>query len=370
MQNTSFDYLENILYSLRGLYDTYGYTRYRMSKFEEYDLYARNKDFLISDGVITFTDTNGKLMALKPDVTLSIVKNSPDLPDTQQKLYYNENVYRVSKGTRAFKEIMQVGLECLGSIDTYCVFEVLMLAAKSLLLISETPVLEISDLSILSDTLDFAAIAPADRPMILRLIGEKNLHELSEMLLSLGVPAEKSAILISLAELHDAPQKALSMLRKTLSASVFEENLTSFAKTVTALSDAIGEEFLRVDFSALDDPHYYNGIVFKGYVPGIPQSVLSGGRYDALLRSMNRSSGAIGFAVYLDLLELLEAENSPYDLPVVLLYSEEDSIEAIETAAVQLRRGNEKICVLKSIPDSLQAGKIYRVQNGKTEEVQ
>ena len=67
MQNTSFDYLEKILYSLRGLYDTYGYTRYRMSKFEEYDLYARNKDFLISDGVITFTDTNGKLMALKPE---------------------------------------------------------------------------------------------------------------------------------------------------------------------------------------------------------------------------------------------------------------------------------------------------------------
>ena len=53
----SFDYLETILYSLRALYDTYGYTRYKMSKFEEYDLYSRNKDFLISDGVITFTDT-------------------------------------------------------------------------------------------------------------------------------------------------------------------------------------------------------------------------------------------------------------------------------------------------------------------------
>ena len=62
---------ERISFRLRSLYSEYGYERYRMSKFEEYDLYSRNKDFLFSEGVITFTDTNGRLMALKPDVTLS-----------------------------------------------------------------------------------------------------------------------------------------------------------------------------------------------------------------------------------------------------------------------------------------------------------
>ena len=97
-------YDEKTVFSLRELYGKYGYSQYKMSKFEEYDLYVRNKDFLISDHVITFTDTNGKLMALKPDVTLSIIKNSKDLPETVQKVYYDENVYRVSKGTQSFKE--------------------------------------------------------------------------------------------------------------------------------------------------------------------------------------------------------------------------------------------------------------------------
>ena len=50
---------ERISFRLRSLYSEYGYERYRMSKFEEYDLYSRNKDFLFSEGVITFTDTNG-----------------------------------------------------------------------------------------------------------------------------------------------------------------------------------------------------------------------------------------------------------------------------------------------------------------------
>ncbi|MBR4872505.1 MAG: ATP phosphoribosyltransferase regulatory subunit, partial [Clostridia bacterium] len=103
---------ERALYELRSLYRRYGYAQYKMSKFEEYDLYVRNKSFLLSDHVITFTDTDGKLMALKPDVTLSIVKNSKDRTDGVRKVYYNENVYRVPKGDISFREIMQTGLEC------------------------------------------------------------------------------------------------------------------------------------------------------------------------------------------------------------------------------------------------------------------
>ena len=66
---------EKLLYSLRALYQGYGYRSFRMSKFEKYELYAGNKDFLVNDRVITFSDTNGDLLALKPDVTLSIVRS-------------------------------------------------------------------------------------------------------------------------------------------------------------------------------------------------------------------------------------------------------------------------------------------------------
>ena len=148
-------YEEKAIFALRSLYSKYGYSQYKMKKFEEYDLYVKNKDFLIGDSVITFTDTNGKLMALKPDVTLSIIKNSKDIKGYAEKLYYNENVYRVSKGSKNFKEIMQVGLECIGDVDDYCISEVVSLACKSLKEISENSVLSISHLGILSAVLDF-----------------------------------------------------------------------------------------------------------------------------------------------------------------------------------------------------------------------
>ena len=34
--------IEKAVFCLRSLYRTYGYSQYKMSKFEEYDLYARN----------------------------------------------------------------------------------------------------------------------------------------------------------------------------------------------------------------------------------------------------------------------------------------------------------------------------------------
>ena len=101
---------EKAVFILRKLYSEYGYRQFKMSKFEEYDFYSKNKDFLVSDGVITFNDTDGKLMALKPDVTLSIIKNSKDDEKLVEKFYYNENVYRISESSHTYKEIMQMSI--------------------------------------------------------------------------------------------------------------------------------------------------------------------------------------------------------------------------------------------------------------------
>ena len=127
---------EKILFKLRSLYCSFGYKTYKMSRFEEYDLYARNKDFLVSGNIITFTDTDGKLMALKPDVTLSIVRSIKDQNGTVSRICYGENVYRVSDRSGTFREIMQTGLECIGDVGLLELSEVVTLAQMSLSSIS------------------------------------------------------------------------------------------------------------------------------------------------------------------------------------------------------------------------------------------
>lgn len=352
---------EQAVFALRSLYNSYGYSQYKMSKFEEYDLYVRNKDFLISDSVITFTDTNGKLMALKPDVTLSIIKNSTEGTDSVQKLYYNENVYRVSKGTHSFKEIMQVGLECIGNIDDYCLYEVLFLAAKSLENISSDCVLDISHLGIVSDAVESLDIPDEYKPQILKCIGEKNLHEISSLCASLGVAAEKVEVLKKLLSLCGAPREILPKLYDVIGAQS-QSAFSQLSNVTTALDKAGLGDMVRIDFSVINDMNYYNGIVFKGFLQGIPTGILSGGQYDKLMRKMGRRSGAVGFAVYLDMLERFCTNDSEYDFDLLLLYDDGDDITALSEAAKKLSEGGKSVSVQRAVPPKMRFGEIYKLK--------
>ena len=62
----SFTPAEQATFRLRALYEQAGYRKYRASRFEEYALYQEYQRFLPDSQVITFTDLDGKLRAIKP----------------------------------------------------------------------------------------------------------------------------------------------------------------------------------------------------------------------------------------------------------------------------------------------------------------
>ena len=355
--------IESISSALGRLYNRYGYSRYKMNKFEDYDLYARNKDFLISDSVITFTDLDGKLMALKPDVTLSIVKNTRDEPGIR-KLHYNENVYRVSKGSHCYKEIMQVGLEAIGQIDEYCVYEVMKLAAESLTTTGRNCILEVSHLGLLSDALRHAGIPREEQKNVIRCIGEKNLHELQGICAGLGVRQENTQLLRQLASLYGTAEEVLPKVETLLKGIAEEESLSQFLRIVGALNAGKYGGLLRIDFSAVSDPQYYNGFVFKGFAQGIPSAVLSGGQYDSMMKKLKRQAGAIGFAVYLDILEQYAPGGTEYDVDTLLVYDESCSIAEIEAKAKELTGCGESILLQRQIPPGIRCRQIITLKKG------
>ena len=295
------DGTEKLIFSLRSLYGEYGYRRYKMSKFEEYALYGRNIDFLVSDSVITFTDTDGKLMALKPDVTLSIVKNDRDESDGVTKVCYDESVYRVSKGTGTFREIKQAGLECIGNIDTFLVGETLMLAAKSLELTGEKFVLEVSHLGLLDDALSAVTDDGAIREKLFECVGGKNVHGIKEICRAEGIPEGREDALVALVTTYGS----ISDVAEKLSGLFAEKYIKELQDVLSVFEGTPYADSVKVDFSVTADGNYYNGIIFKGFVEGVPGGVLSGGQYDKLMKKMGRRSRAVGFAVYLDMLERL-----------------------------------------------------------------
>lgn len=360
---------EKAIFNMRSLYKQYGYSQFKMSKFEEYDLYVRNKDFLVSENIITFTDTDGKLMALKPDVTLSIIKNSEYASGQVQKVFYDENVYRVSKGTNSFKEIMQVGLECIGDIDTYNIFEVILLAAKSLNSISENYILDVSNIDIVSDMIEECELDSKSRKELVKCIGEKNIHGIDSVCNDRGVDAELCNRMKKLIALHGNHENVMATIKEL--ALPRSADAVNRMEQIIKLLDVSGyNDKINIDFSVISDTHYYNGFVFKGFIEGISSRILSGGQYDNLMKRMKLNSGAIGFAVYLDVLERFEYSEKTYDVDYVVWYDDTCDISKINAAVAGFIKDGMSVMATKTVPTDIKYRELYKLNECGVEKIE
>jgi ATP phosphoribosyltransferase regulatory subunit len=362
---------EKAMMSLRALYGKYGYSQYKMSKFEEYDLYVRNKSFLASEHIITFNDMSGKLMALKPDVTLSIVKNTKDSEASLCKYFYNENVYRLSHTTQEFKERMQVGLECIGNIDIYSMSEVILLAEKSLQTISGKYSLDISHMGFLSGFLDCMDLSGEQTAAVLKCISEKNAPEIKKLCAEYGITEDSCRRLMKLASLYGAFEDTITSLKEMSVSEKTDEAIKELECVYETVRSLGGGKNIRLDFSIVNDMNYYSGIIFQGFIDGIPTGVLSGGRYDNLMLRFGKKSGAIGFAVYLDLLERFEEVKRAYDVDVLVLYDAHTDTQLLARTVKALTDKNQSVRAqtltkaLDEAPDTVKYRRLVTIENGR-----
>lgn len=331
---------------LRALCRKHGYAPYKMSRFEEYELYVRNKDFLQSDRVITFSGKDGRLLAMKPDVTLSIIKNAPEAPGAVRKVHYRENVYRMDRDTGDFREILQAGLECVGDVGRYEVAEVVTIAARCLAAIPVGTILSLSHVGLIRHALDQSGLPEKARKQALDCLRQKREQELRALCQLHGADETLPVALLRARTIADLEQLGI------------ENEAWSELRQITGLLDPAQ---VRLDFSLGNDMKYYSGLVFKGYAKGVPDSVLSGGQYDRLLEHMGKNARAIGFALYLDQLDRLAEEEGGWDVDTLLLYADEDPARVL--AAVERMDGT--VLTARARPAQRTWKREARLENGE-----
>ncbi len=331
---------DRIINGLKELFDQNGYRYYKMRKFEEYSLYMENKNFLSSDRIITFNHS-GKLLALKPDVTLSIVKNAKAYIGNTEKLYYHEGVYRYDRKSHEYKEINQIGLEVMGKIDITTDCEILSLALKALNKISDKYMLCISNTGIISGLFTHLDIRSLDvKNRIINSIKEKSKHTLEAILNEISISEEGKKMFFDLLD-GKVPQ-----IEETRSAAIELYNTLDF------MYELGYKDKIKLDFSIINDLDYYNGTVFNGFIDGIPKVILSGGRYDGLVEKFGAKVDAEGFAIYLDDLLYLDDYNE-YDVDVLLIYDEKNSPTEVLKKADEIISKGESVRIDNRIPSDI-----------------
>lgn len=364
---------EKAIFSLRELYESYGYKKYRMSKFEEYDLYAENRAFMGGGSIITFNDTHGKLLALKPDITLSIVKNAA--PGELIKEYYNENVYRAADGE--YREIMQVGIECIGADDLYSTCEVLLLAKKSLACLAgmtDGYILDMSNAAFIGGLCDMADMQYDVREAILKCVSGKNTHDLCRICRENGVDSEIIERLNVISSSYGKASSVIPEMYPLVMNDTMKNALDELA-AICGFMEACGEgERLNLDFSLINDMNYYDGIIFRGFIEGVPRGILSGGRYDRLLYKMGKQMGAVGFAVYMNELELyfdrLDHDGAglpEYDVDILITYDDITDPAALTRTVKMLTGCGRSVRVQRGDPGQLKYREHFHYGTGGLE---
>ena len=362
----SLNYEAQIAFELRRLYECHGYKKVKVSKFEEYGLYIDNKNFLKTENIITFMDLDGKLLALRPDVTLSIVKNL-DAKRTAsfEKLYYSEKVYRLDKHNHAYKEISQMGLECLGSIDDCAMIEVLGLAAGSLLAVGERCVLTVSHIGFLSGMFEALELCNETRLAVAQSIKQKNSFELQQILQDVNLPEAEYQKILQIPRLYGNFSEVLAQAQALVLNKTMQNALDELSILFTAFEGTKLEKHLSLDFSVVNDLDYYNGIIFQGYIEGIPKAVLAGGRYDNLLRKFGKDKGAVGFAMYLDELEHYFNQEQEEDADLLVLYDIIDDYKAFAALIDERIALGQRVRTERAVPTGFRCKEVTRYSEGK-----
>lgn len=310
----------SIVSNLINIYERFGFKKIKLSKFEDYNLYNNNKDFLQTEHILTFMNLNGNLKSLRPDVTLSIVKKVlKDNEKETQKIYYIEDIYKIV--SNEYEEIPQVGVEIIGKLNNYSNLEIISMAIESLKSINKNYILEISNIDFISAIFDEIDLEENLKIEILNNIYLKNKHDL-EKLLNKNVDNKYKKYILSFIELSGNYKDILKKLKSLIINKKMQKSYEELKSLSFVFELYNNFDKILLDFSIESQLGYYNGIIFKGYIKESNDIILSGGRYDKLLNKFNSNKNAIGFAIYMD--KLYEKNKTSDFIDILILYKSGD----------------------------------------------
>ncbi|MBO5328339.1 MAG: ATP phosphoribosyltransferase regulatory subunit [Clostridia bacterium] len=344
---------ENIAINLKRLYKSYGYRAYGLASFEEYSLYTENIDFLTSGSVATF-NSNGKLLALRPDVTLSIAKNIKLKKGETAKIFYDEKVYRTSNSAKEFKEVSQIGVEIMGEVDEVSQAELITLALKTLNQVDTHFILDVAHMGITAALLSELNLSTEDETKVLSFLKSKNLNGFESFIKDKNCTNASVNAFKTLIRCDGEPFYVLGKIKEN---NLNEAAIRAVEELETVLNTVGETKNINIDFSIVNSSAYYNGIIFKGYLSCVPYSVLSGGRYDNLSKSFNKNLCAIGFALYLGELSAYLSDNKS-DAEIAVLYNGKNAKLAFATAE-KLRKKNKSVLLCKNVPCDYKGKIVY-----------
>ena len=342
--------------SLRTFFYCRGFREVRTPGIEYFDVFGSAGKYFPAESMYKLSDRNGRLIVMRPDSTIQmsrLVATKYKNRNMPLRLCYDQTVYRTSRTLDGIShEMRQMGVEVIGAQGAKADMDILKMACDVFVTIDmgEDYRLEIGHVGIFKSLVAMLDIDELERDALFTAVEEKNYSALNDIL---ERHSEKPAaqVLRKLPRLFGGRETLIEARRLTDGLDPAITDAIDKLAWIYAQFEAMDlADKIIIDLGLINQADYYSSLIFRGYIGGAGQAVLSGGRYDHLLADFGMDAAAIGFGVSVDQLAEVMLKQNP------LFYSTLDLVYAdlAEMPAAFQWMSARKMCAEWSLADSLE----------------
>lgn len=329
---------------IEEILDRWGYKEVVTPTIEFYETFNSGFQNLKEEEVYKFFDNKGKILVLRPDMTIPIARvvatKFKDVPGPI-RFRYSSNVYRVHESLGGKKnEYTDCGVELIGVQDKFSDLEILVTALDVLKVLQVNEYkLEIGNINFFNSVIKDLNLEEEDKIKLAGLIDRKSLKELDEYLDYLKIEDIYKKFLKKIPWLFGGNE-----VLETGKQYCFNDEIKDSIDYLEKLSKVLDElgygDMVTYDLGMVPRLDYYTGIIFRGYVGGVGATVLSGGRYDNLISYFGEDRKAVGFSINLDsVLDIMKDNKILQKQSYKLCYGKNFEVKAFKKAEELRKQG-------------------------------
>lgn len=292
-----------------------GFREIATPSLEFFDSFSGQRDIIPEENMIKFVDEQGRILVLKPDLTVPCARvAATKLKDCRPlKLCYCQNTFRSKKDRYLdLKEITQAGCEIIGVSGPAADAEIIATAIETLKAAKLTEfTVELGQVNYFKGLMNATALPFAEKDKLRHLIDKKDFLGLEKKVTSLGIDGDLKTALVELPALYGGTEILEKISGYHLGGKA-KDAIENLRAVVDILKNEGYEQYMAIDFGMVSALSYYTGIIFQGFVPGYGTPILSGGRYDHLVEKFGEPDCATGFSVHVNfIMDILKTNGIP-----------------------------------------------------------
>lgn len=298
----------NVEHIVMSVFDGWSYEEITTPTVDYYSLFEHGMGRSQAHRAFRFTDTDGRLLALRPDVTSGVARAAVTIfadRDRPLRLCYAAPVFRQQPQSHVEwrRESTQTGCELIGANTSAADMEALAIASEIFqnLGLGHTCRITLNDVGIFKGIAARQALDEVSRDEMRRLVDSRNAADLEIFLAQHGFPPEERCALAQLTRLS-GKSETLERARQVMTDPGSIEALDRLDRLWGMIESLDLSDRFEIDLGDVARLDYYTGLTFNIYINGAAARVGNGGRYDGLTAAFGKAEPAVGFVLDLDAL--------------------------------------------------------------------